>query len=139
MANAHTGCPRCGSHNITFQLRHAGTTSTTNYYRHGVKSSWIIPAGRKTRSSQTHQKSVGLCQSCGYSWVASSEKSGWFYLLCILFFPITLVVLLVKAIINFIQKPSDKLTKKQKIMIVCGVIGLFFIIGMINAIVTGKI
>ena len=128
MTNTHTGCPRCGSHNITFQLRHAGTTSTTNYYRHGVKSSWIIPAGRKTRSSQTHQKSIGLCQSCGYSWVASSEKSGWFYLL-----------LLVKAIINFIQKPSDKLTKKQKIMIVCGVIALFFIIGMINAIVTGEI
>lgn len=132
-------CPKCGSNNVTFQLRHAGTTSTTNYYRTGVKSSVIFPAGRKTRSSQTHQKSVGLCQSCGYSWVASAEKSGWFYLLCILFFPITLIVLLVKAIIRFVEKPSDRLTKKQKLWIVWGAVGLFFIIGMINAIVTGNL
>lgn len=132
-------CPKCGSSNVTFQLRHAGTTSSTHYYRHGVKSSWIIPAGRKTRRSDTRQKSVGLCQSCGYSWTASSEPSGWFYLLCILFFPITLVVLLVRAIIKFIQKPSDKLSKKQKILIVCGVIALFFIIGMVNAIITGEL
>lgn len=132
-------CPMCGSHNIEFQLRHAGTKSTTHYYRTGVKSSWVIPAGRKTRRSETRQKTMALCKNCGYNWEAYSEPSGWFYLLCILFFPITLIVLLVKAIINFIQKPSDKLTKKQKIMIVCGVIALFFIIGMINAIVTGEI
>lgn len=118
-------CPMCGSTNIDFQLRHAGTKSITHYYRHGVKSSWIIPASRKTQTSETRQKAMALCKNFGYYREAYSEPSGWFYLLCILFFPITLIVLLVKAIINFIQKPSDKLTQKQKILIVCGVLHCF--------------
>ena len=132
-------CPKCGSGNVVFQLRHAGTASSTNYYRTGVKSSWFIPAGRKTRRSNTRQKSVGLCHNCGYSWVASSEKSGWFYLLCFLFLPITILALLIKASYNFIQKPSERLSKKQKIMIVWGVIAVLFIIGMVNAIITGEL
>ena len=130
-------CPKCGSSNVMFQLRHAGTTSSTHYYRHGVKSSWIIPAGRKTRKSETRQKSVGLCNNCGYSWTASSERSGWFYLLCILFLPITLLVLLIKASYNFIQKPSERLSKGWRIAIVCAawssVLILELVIGLVNA------
>ena len=130
-------CPKCGSGNVVFQLRHAGTVSSTNYYRTGVKSSWFIPAGRKTRRSNTRQKSVGLCHNCGYSWVASSEKSGWFYLLCFLFLPITILVLLIKASYNFIQKPSERLSKAWRIVIVCAawssVLILELVIGLINA------
>lgn len=59
-------CPNCGGSNFRFELRSAGTTSKSNYYRTGIKKSWILPAGQKTRTSQRYQKSVGICQDCGY-------------------------------------------------------------------------
>ena len=92
MPNTRGQCPYCGSQNITFQLRDAGTRSKTNYYRTGVRNSWVLPAGQKRYRSKRQQKSVGLCQSCGYSWDAYSEKGCLFYLLCVVFFPISLSV-----------------------------------------------
>ena len=59
-------CPNCGGKRFKYELRSAGSRSKTNYYRTGVKSSWIIPAGQRTNSSQRNQKSVGICPDCGY-------------------------------------------------------------------------
>lgn len=89
-------CPNCGSSNVRFELRAAGTKSTTNYYRTGVRNSWLIPAGRKKYSSQRQQKSVGICQNCGYKW-DNKEKGCLFYLLCLVFLPITIGVLFYKS------------------------------------------
>lgn len=69
-------CPRCGSYNAKYELRAAGTDSRSSYYRTGVKKSWILPAGRKTYSSNRRQKTVGFCPDCGYQWDEKSIPSG---------------------------------------------------------------
>lgn len=61
-------CPKCGSDQVKVELRSAGTTSKTNYYRTGVKKSWFIPSGYKTRESQRNYKSIAVCQNCGHHW-----------------------------------------------------------------------
>lgn len=65
---AEITCPKCGSDQVKFELRSAGTTSKTNYYRTGVKKSWFIPSGYKTRESQRNYKSIAVCQNCGHHW-----------------------------------------------------------------------
>lgn len=59
-------CPKCGSHKFRYELRSAGTTSRSNYYRTHSRKSWFFPVGQTTRSSKRHQKSVGICPDCGY-------------------------------------------------------------------------
>ena len=61
-------CPKCGSFNTKFEMRSAGTRAKSNYYRTGIKNSWIIPAGQKTYKSKRKYKSMCLCQNCGYLW-----------------------------------------------------------------------
>ena len=59
-------CPKCGSPKFRYELRSAGTKSSSSYYRTGVKNSWFLPAGEKTRKSERKQKAVGICPDCGY-------------------------------------------------------------------------
>lgn len=59
-------CPKCGSPKFRYELRSAGTKSSSSYYRTGVKNSWFLPAGEKTRKSERMQKAVGICPDCGY-------------------------------------------------------------------------
>ena len=61
-------CPQCGSSNIRFDVRPAGTKSKSNYYRTGIKNSWILPAGQKTYKSNKRYKTMCLCQNCGNLW-----------------------------------------------------------------------
>ena len=68
-------CPICKSDRVSVELRSAGTTSSTNYYRTGVKSSWFIPSGQKTRTSKQKYKSMAICQNCGYHWEADANSS----------------------------------------------------------------
>ncbi len=75
-------CPRCGSYNARYELRAAGTDSKSSYYRTGVKKSWILPAGRKTYSSNRRQKSVGFCPDCGYKWDEGAFSGSWFQKIC---------------------------------------------------------
>ena len=91
-------CPNCGSPDFRYELRSAGTRSKSNYYHTGVKDSWIVPAGQKTYKSTHAQKAVGFCPECGYvEDKQAQQKSGWFYVLCFLFFPITLSVVFYKT------------------------------------------
>lgn len=68
-------CSRCGGTNIKVELRAAGTTSTTNYYRTGVKKSLFFPSNQKTHKSNRNYKSIAFCQDCGDYWeiVSSNE------------------------------------------------------------------
>ena len=113
-------CPNCGSHNFRYELRAAGTRSTTNYYRTGVKNSWVLPAGQKTYHSQRKQKAVGICLDCGYV-EERQEKGCLFYLLCLLFFPISLSVWFYKA-------KAIRLDKKWRALIIAGFWALFIVL-----------
>lgn len=66
-------CPKCGSL-LKYELRSAGTTSKTKYYRTGVKKSWIIPAGRKTTKSQRSTYVDAYCPKCGYHPPVEAQK-----------------------------------------------------------------
>lgn len=69
-----TRCPKCGSADVKFQLRSAGTVSRSKYYRTGVKRSWFLPASERSYKSNRKQISVGLCQNCGYCWDPGQES-----------------------------------------------------------------
>lgn len=84
-------CPRCGGQKFHYELRSDGTRSNTNYYRTGVQRSWVLPAGQIKHQSHRKQKAVGICPECGYT--AEKQETGClFYLLCFIFWPITLSV-----------------------------------------------
>lgn len=59
-------CPKCGSPRYRFELRSGGTTSQTKYYRHGIKSSYVLSSGRRHHESTRKSISVGICPDCGY-------------------------------------------------------------------------
>lgn len=69
-------CPACGSTNIRFDVRPAGTKSKSNYYRTGIKDSWILPVGQKTYKSNRRYKTVCLCQNCGNLWERKNPMIG---------------------------------------------------------------
>lgn len=105
-------CPNCGSQRFRYELRDAGTRSKSNYYRTGVKNSWIVPSGQKTYNSQRKQKAVGFCPDCGYiEDKQAQQKSGWYYVLCFLFWPITLSIW-------FYKTNSIKLDRKWRLLII---------------------
>lgn len=58
-------CPKCGKP-LKYQLRSAGTTTKTRYYRTGVKKSWLVPSGRKKYQSQRNTYMASYCPNCGY-------------------------------------------------------------------------
>ena len=59
-------CPKCGSPRFHYELRASGVKSKTSYYRHRKGSSWLIPHGHRSYSSQRQRVSVGICPDCGY-------------------------------------------------------------------------
>lgn len=68
-------CRRCGGTHIKVELRSAGTTSTTNYYRTGAKNSILFPSNQRTHNSQRNYKSIAFCQDCGDYWeIVSSDE-----------------------------------------------------------------
>lgn len=69
-------CPICQSEDIKVELRSAGTTSKSNYYRTGIKKSWFIPAGQKTHKSERNYKSIAICQNCGHHWETNTGDGG---------------------------------------------------------------
>lgn len=114
-------CPNCGSDKFRYELRSAGTRSKSNYYRTGVDDSWIVPAGQKTYKSQRKDKTVGFCPDCGHiEDKQAQQKSGWYYVLCFMFWPFTLSVW-------FYRAKSIRLDKKWRALIIAGVWALFFL------------
>ena len=110
-------CPKCGSSNVRFEIRSAGTKTTTNYYRTGVHSSWFIPAGQKRSRSERRQKSVGICNNCGHVW-SPSENNLLYYIVCIIFLPITLSVL-------FYKSKRISLAKGWRLLIIAAAFAIF--------------
>ena len=86
-------CPNCGSEKFRYELRSAGTRSTTNYYRTGFKKSILFPSGIKVRSSNVQQKTVGYCPNCGYKEDQTTNENGGSYI------PIILLVIIVIGLI----------------------------------------
>ena len=72
-------CPKCGSL-LKYELRSAGTTTKTKYYRTGVKKSWITPAGLKNTKSQRKTYVDSYCPKCGYHPPVKTQKSGFKYI-----------------------------------------------------------
>ncbi len=104
MSNDHTDmndgigkCPKCSNSNITFKRERVGTErqyrSRKNY----------IGTGRQGKSiSRSTYRTIGVCQSCGYTWNPNATKSGsnnkiWLWVLgWIFFFPLPLTILLLR-------------------------------------------
>lgn len=103
-------CPRCGRSHFRYELRSAGTRSKSNYYRTGIKNSWFIPAGQKSRNSQRDQKSIGICPDCGYI-EEQKEKGCIYYLLYLLFLPII-------ATVWFYRTDFFKFDKRWRLLII---------------------
>ena len=59
-------CPRCGSSEFHYVLRDEGSSSTTKYYRHHRRMSYIWSAGRRKNKRQRHYGVIGFCPNCGY-------------------------------------------------------------------------
>ena len=116
-------CPRCGSSNVKFHIQAAGIESTANHYHTGF-TGFLLPAHRRSYSSTYRNKSVGFCPDCGYQWTAYEDKKSHgclFWLLCIIFFPISLPIL-------FYKSESIKLKKSIKLIIIIAFWILFFVV-----------
>lgn len=100
-------CPKCGNTKIIFSRERLGTVSKS----YSQKS--FIGIGRTRQStSQSAYRTVGLCQTCGYTWECDSgvpktnSKNLWLWVLGWLFvFPIPLSILIIrKKQMNLIVK-----------------------------------
>ena len=77
-----SGCPKCGSTNITFTRENQGEV-------------------RKKKSKQVVHTTVGYCKDCGYTWLPETEKPkkrktflwilGWIFI-----FPVPLTILMLR-------------------------------------------
>lgn len=104
-----SGCPKCGGQNVIFRRE-----------------------SKRSRSKSTSYRTVGLCQDCGYTWVAggssgSSSKPWWVWLLIICFWPIPLSIWFWKT--NKINLPN-----KTKGII----LGVFWVFTLIISAVLGS-
>lgn len=89
-SNRNPVCPMCGSNQIKFQMRSAGTQGSANYYHIHSRKSWVFPSWHKTYRSKRKYKSVGLCQNCGYCFEPYLERGFLYYFLCLLILPLFL-------------------------------------------------
>lgn len=114
------GCPKCGSSNVSFKRERVGTATQSRSQKN------VIGKGRTGHSvSQSAYRTVGLCQSCGYTWNPNgSNKSGrktWLWVLgWICIFPVPLTILM-------LRKKNMKPAVKYGIIAAAWL--LFFIIG----------
>ena len=94
LSNNMMFCPKCGSTNLEYHIRSAGTKSTANYYNISSHKSWIIPSWQRKYKSKRNYKSVALCKACGYSFEPYPEKGFLYYFICVLTLPVFLGYLL---------------------------------------------
>lgn len=99
-------CPICKSSHVLVRRE------TTNTYRSGSSHKWSTGKIR-TRSSHTtiYRQTVGVCKSCGYTWVIQSDPTfGGCLVNCIvwcfklMFYPIPLTIWLWKRKMNIFIK-----------------------------------
>ena len=89
-------CPKCGGSNVTFKRERVGTATQSRSQKN------VIGNGRTSHSvSQSAYRTVGLCQSCGYTWNPDGgNKSGqktWLWVLgWICIFPVPLTILMLR-------------------------------------------
>lgn len=113
-------CPKCGGNNVTFKRERVGTATQ----RRSQKN--VIGKGRTSQSvSQSAYRTVGLCQSCGYTWNpnggSKSSKQTWLWVLgWICIFPVPLTILM-------LRKKDMKPAVKYGIIAAAWL--LFFVIG----------
>ena len=103
-----TMCPQCGGRNLKFRREEIGN--------------------KKSRTSKrVYYRTVAICQSCGYTWQPNTQNqrknhSFWWWVLVVLFYPISLTVW-------FIKTPKLKMEKKYRIVIVISIWLALVIIG----------
>ncbi len=121
-------CPKCGGNTIKFTREKIGTA------RQGQSKSTVrlVGTGRKgTSTSQNAYRTVGICQSCGFTWDATqgsgttgnnSKKSRtWLWVLGWIFiFPIPLTILMLR---------NEKLDKKIRYGIIAAAWIVYLVIG----------
>lgn len=126
--NTNVGsCPVCGNHKISFSRERFGTVSKSFSQKN------LIGIGRtRQSSSQSAFRTVGLCQTCGYTWECNtdvekttSRKNLWLWVLGWLFiFPIPLSILI-------IRKKHIKPVIKLGIIVIAWIV--FFALAEINS------
>lgn len=106
-------CPNCGSNRIRFRREETGSTR-----------------GKKGR--QVYYRTVGLCQSCGYTWAAGQSQSGssgskgaLFWILMILFWPIGLSIW-------FMTSNRIQMDRKKRAIILAACWAVLLLIGLLN-------
>ena len=89
-------CPKCGDANVSFKRERVGTATQSRSHKNAFGN------GRNGHSvSQTAYRTVGICQSCGYTWnpnggTQRSGKKTWLWVLgwiCIFPLPLTILML----------------------------------------------
>ena len=103
-AEANVVCPKCQSRNIKFKREETGNT-------------------KDKFSKQVYYRTVAICQDCGNTWNANSENKSkhgvWFWILAVLFFPISLSIWFYK---------TDKLKLQKKVrIIILAIVWLFLL------------
>lgn len=90
-------CPKCGDANVSFKRERVGTATQSQSRKNAFGN------GRNGHSvSQTAYRTVGICQSCGYTWNPNggSQRSGkktWLWVLgWICIFPVPLTILMLR-------------------------------------------
>ncbi len=104
-------CPKCGGNRIKFKREEIGS-------KKGKKSRDVL------------YRTVGICQDCGHTWdtTASDGKrshSAWWWILVVLFFPISLSIW-------FYKTDKIKLDKKYRIIILVVVWIILLILGKVS-------
>ena len=96
-------CPKCGSNRFHYEVRSAGSRSTTYHYRRRGKG-WFFPSGKSVRSSVRRHKRIGICPNCGYvEDFEGTAKAGCFIILVIFV-----------AIIGITEGGKDFLNRNKK-------------------------
>lgn len=90
-------CPRCGQSHIVFKRERASTSTVSNSRKR------LLVSGRNRQTvSQANYRTIGVCQSCGYTWNPNTAHTGsgsktWLWVLgWIIIFPVPLTILLLR-------------------------------------------
>lgn len=115
-------CPKCGNSRITFKRERVGTATQSR-----SRKNYISTGGQGRSVSQSTYRTVGICQSCGYTWDpnVTTKQSGnktWLWVLgWICIFPLPLTILL-------LRKKNMKPVVKYCIIAIAWL--LFLVVGM---------
>ena len=115
-------CPKCGSSNIQFKRERSSAKCSSSGA--GVKLSKNISVGGGGRNTTYDYRNIGFCKDCGHSWEVGMnggvKHSIWWWILAIIFFPISLSIWFWK---------TDKFNLSNKVKgIILGVIWVILII-----------